>query len=161
MRSTSLRSPRSVTTLPDASTTSANGPTVTATKKHDARSSVASATRSTPAYAPTLTAERTGSGGQPGTTLQPSVAGQRLNTGTSEQPLPNPTTRLRPPARARHGQPPRARTTALDTNRLRAALRLPGPLPVPNVGRPSRHQRSAHGSLATTSTAALPISNSH
>ena len=45
----------------------------------------------------------TGPGGQPGTTLESSVAGRSLNTGTSEQSLPNPTTTLRPPPRAATG----------------------------------------------------------
>ena len=42
---------------------------------------------------------RTGPGGQPGTTLTSSVAGQTLNTGTSEQPLPNPNTNATPTRR--------------------------------------------------------------
>ena len=61
----------------------------------------------------------TGPGGQPGTTLTSSVAGRTLNTGTSEQSLPNPThdatTTPRPPRAPPHAPP----NQPLDTNRLR------------------------------------------
>ena len=73
-----------------ATTTDASKPNGTATKKHSAPSSDASATPSTPGCKPTHNAEPAGPGGHSGTTLASSVAGESLNTGTSEQPLPNP-----------------------------------------------------------------------
>jgi len=64
--------------------------------------------RSTHGCTSTPNLNKAGPGGQPGTTLQSSVAGYTLNTGTSEQPLPNPNTTLRPLFPSRHGPITRA-----------------------------------------------------
>jgi len=69
--STSPRSDRSATTPPAAPTTSRNWPTGKAAKKRCAASNAASATPSTDNSASTSTTDRTGPGGQPGTTLNP------------------------------------------------------------------------------------------
>src|SRR4029453_10900415 len=75
-RSTWLRSPRSATRPPAGSTTSARSPKGSRRRRHCALWSAASATRSgASSKSPAAAADHTGPGGQPGTTLQSSVAG--------------------------------------------------------------------------------------
>src|SRR3954447_1087029 len=105
MRSTWPPSPKSVTTQPGAPTTSANKKKARPAKKHYARSSDTSATLSTNAYStPTAADYRALELGHSTTkwarednartTLNPAWPASHLTRpGSSEQSLPNPTTR--------------------------------------------------------------------
>ena len=104
-------SPRSPTTPPGAPTTSANAPNVIP-QGSAARPEATDQRRHLRAgYAPTRTLKNGAREGTQARLLNPAWPAQPLNTGTSEQPLPDPRTRLRPPARA----PPRASSTRANT----------------------------------------------